>query len=245
MLKKTTGLIIREYYTGENDRIVAILTPTGLVRAFARGSRKIINTNLGATQLLCFSEFELRYSRGSVVVSGAKAIDIFYEVRQNISKLSLAQFFCEALGYFSNEDDDCNEALRLTLNCLKFLCEDKMSETLIKSIFELRMMCILGFTPQLMECIGCSAQNDKFYFSPIDGGIFCDKCTPVRYIETSIPVLLAARHICYSPFEKIFSFKLEKAHHPALSNLSEKYFTVQSEHRFGTLEFYNSIQEKP
>ncbi len=242
---KTTGLIIREYYTGENDRIIAILTPNGLIRAFARGSRKIKNTNLGATQLLCFSSFDISKSRNNTyAVNSAKAIEIFFELRQDISKLSLAQYFCEAVKYFSDEDDDCSETLRLTLNCLKFLCTGKLSERLIKAIFELRMTCIAGYTPDLTSCVGCGTEEGRFFFSPQDGGIYCSNCAPVRYIEMPTPALLAARHICYSPFDKIFSFKLDDKNVLALAKMAEKFFVNQAERKFGTLEFYNSLQEK-
>ena len=244
MMIKTTGLIIREYLTGENDRIVAILTPNGLVRAFAKGSRKLSNSNLGAIQLLCFSSFDLSKSKDTYTVCSAKAIEIFFELRNNITKLALAQYFCEAVKYFSDEDDDCSEVLRLTLNCLKFLCTDKFKEPLIKAIFELRLTCIAGYTPDLSCCVGCGNEDGRFFFSPIDGGIYCNNCAPVRYIEMPSAVLLAARHICYSPFDRIFSFKLEDKHIPSLTKMSEKFFVTQADHKFGTLEFYNSLQEK-
>ena len=50
MNSTTKGLVIREQTTGENDRLVTLLTADhGLVRAFVRGGKQLKNRRAAAT----------------------------------------------------------------------------------------------------------------------------------------------------------------------------------------------------
>lgn len=52
MNSTTKGLVIREQTTGENDRLVTLLTADhGLVRAFVRGGKQLKNRRAAATSL--------------------------------------------------------------------------------------------------------------------------------------------------------------------------------------------------
>ena len=60
MNSTTKGLVIREQTTGENDRLVTLLTADhGLVRAFVRGGKQLKNRRAAATSLFCYGEFAL------------------------------------------------------------------------------------------------------------------------------------------------------------------------------------------
>ena len=55
MNSTTKGLVIREQTTGENDRLVTLLTADhGLVRAFVRGGKQLKNRRAAATSLFCY-----------------------------------------------------------------------------------------------------------------------------------------------------------------------------------------------
>ena len=64
MNSTTKGLVIREQTTGENDRLVTLLTADhGLVRAFVRGGKQLKNRRAAATSLFCYGEFALYRGR--------------------------------------------------------------------------------------------------------------------------------------------------------------------------------------
>ena len=61
---KTDGLVIKETATGENDRLVTVLTREyGLIRAFVRGAKKLKSSFQCSTQLLSYSRFSFYKSR--------------------------------------------------------------------------------------------------------------------------------------------------------------------------------------
>ena len=76
----TKGLIVREQHTGENDRIITVLTrDKGVVRAFATGARRIQHKNSVGTQLLCYSDLALFRGKDSYRVDEAVPIEVFFD----------------------------------------------------------------------------------------------------------------------------------------------------------------------
>ena len=45
----------------------------------------------------------------------------------------------------------------------------------------------------------------------------------------------------YSKFESLYAFEIPEKEAMLLSKITEKYITLQTEHKFTTLDFYNSI----
>ena len=58
MILRTDGIVIREQMTGEQDRLITILTrENGIIKGFVNGGRNPKNKNVAATGLLCYSDF--------------------------------------------------------------------------------------------------------------------------------------------------------------------------------------------
>ena len=99
MQLKTQGLIIKEQTVGESDRLVTILTrDEGVVRAFARRAKNLKDSKNAGTGLLCYSRLKLSRGRDTYNVNEAFPIEIFFELRQDVTALALAQYFCQLAG---------------------------------------------------------------------------------------------------------------------------------------------------
>ena len=91
---ETDGVVLREQNTGENDRVITILTRThGIVRAFAKGSRRLKSGSAAATQVFCYSRFVIFRGRDAYTVDDAEIKQMFYGLRDDLEKLTLAQYF--------------------------------------------------------------------------------------------------------------------------------------------------------
>ena len=96
MQLKTQGLIIKEQTVGESDRLVTILTrDEGVVRAFARRAKNLKDSKNAGTGLLCYSRLKLSRGRDTYNVNEAFPIEVFFDLRRDITALALAQYFCE------------------------------------------------------------------------------------------------------------------------------------------------------
>lgn len=239
------GLVIKEHHTGESDRIVTILTKEyGLLRAFATGSRKIKSKTGAGTQLLCYSELGLVKGRDTYRVTEALPVAVFFSLRSDIEKLTIAQYFCELAGVLVNEGEPSGEILRVLLNSLSLMAEGKRTPSLIKAITELRLLCEAGFQPDLVACCSCGRfEGSRFYFHPLSARLYCSDCkvNDSALMEINLTVLSALRHICYAPLEKLYNFTLPEIDQKSLGNVTERYLLMQTDHYFSTLNFYHTL----
>lgn len=245
MRTNTDGLILKEQNIGEKDKLVTVLTRhNGLVRAFVRGAKSFKNRKNSATGMFCYSKLSLYKSKDSYIIDEAEPLETFFGLRDDLDKISLAQYFSELAISLVQEEEPAEEYLRLILNSLHFLSKGTMPNEQVKAITELRMMCIAGFMPNLIACERCGEyETNTMYFDVEDGLLYCENCISSQALfSLDIGLVKALRHIAFSDFEKIYSFKMEDYAIPDLSYITEKYLLSKLQRNFKTLDFYNSIK---
>ncbi|MGN1320585.1 MAG: DNA repair protein RecO [Acutalibacteraceae bacterium] len=239
----TDGLVIKETNIRDNDRLITVITrDMGVINAFVRGAKSIKSKRSPATSLLAFSNFNLESKGDTYTVTEASVNKIFFTAGSDIVVLSIAQYFCELCNILRPVEGEAEEFLRLILNSLHFLTENKRSPELIKAITELRVAVIAGYAPNLIACDGCGKFEDAvMYFKFDDGTLYCSNCRKENCVSVTLTVLQAMRHIVYSKFDSLYSFEIPEDAAKQLSTLCEKYITYQTEHKFTTLEFLRGI----
>ncbi len=238
----TDGLILKRGAVGESDRLVTVLTrDLGVIRAFVHGASKVKGKSTSATDALMYSSFTVTRTKDTYKIDEITPIEVFFELRSDIERLSLAQYFCEVAMYLVVEGENAEEPLRLMLNCLYMLCKGLRSNEQIKAIFELRMMTLAGFMPDLEGCSSCGASEDKPARFDYAGGTFeCEACAKAA-ANISAPMLRAMRHISCCDFGKLFSFELTPDAAKALSRVTERYIITHCDREFTALNFYKSL----
>lgn len=244
----TDGLIISEMNIGEQDRLVTVLTRNrGIIRAFVKGAKNIRSPKNASTRLLCYSRLDIFVGRDKYIIDDAVSQEMFINLRSDIEKLSLAQYFCELVGYVCPEGEPAEDYLRLTLNSLYFLSNGKRSNDVLKAIYELRILSVSGYMPDLVGCCKCRCyEAEKMYFQPFSGTLICGDCIDESGFESAINIGMgvtsAMRHIIYSQFEKLFSFTLSRDGERLLEHVSEMYLFTRIEKDFTALKFYKTIK---
>lgn len=244
----TDGLILREQNIGEQNRLVTVLTRShGVVRAFVRGCRSLKSPKGSATRLLCYSRLVIFIGRDTYTIDEAQSEEMFIPLRQDVVKMSLAQYFCELAIHYVPENLPAGDYLRLLLNALYLLSHDKRPTGLIKAAVELRMLTLGGYMPDLICCEGCKCyEHEKMYFLPKRGVLLCGDCLKEN-VEDSIllgmGVTTAMRHCVYAQFDKLFQFSLPPDSIALLERASEEYLLHISEKTFKTLDFYKTIRD--
>lgn len=245
----TDALIIRENNNiGEADRFVTALTrDLGVVRASARGARNLKSRNASATQLLSYSRLTLHRGRDKYIVEDAQPVSVFFELRSDMEKLALAQYFCELAGVLAPQEEPAEDFLRLMLNALHFLSTAKRDPRLIKAVLELRMLGLAGFAPDLLACASCGVFEDEtMWLLPREGTLLCHNCRPASHepggIAIPANVLAAMRHIAYAEFDKCFSFTMSDEGMDRLAACTETFLFAQLGRSFQSLDFYHSLK---
>ena len=222
----TDGIVLKTSVTGEADLIVFVLTRTrGLIRAFAKGARGTKNKLHAGSSVFSYCDFSFTEKNGVFHVAEAEVKEVFFALRQEIGKMTLAQYFSEILLKTLPEGPADEEYLRLLLGALYYLCGDKKPILQIKAVYELRFAVISGYAPPVHACAVCGAfQTEKMYFNCLNGDLYCSACgSPAEVPEVPFSVVAAMRHVVFSPLEKAFSFQLNPELLLNLTLLTEKY----------------------
>ncbi|MEE0265076.1 MAG: DNA repair protein RecO [Acutalibacteraceae bacterium] len=242
----TDGLIIGEQNIGEQDRLITVLTrERGIIKAFVKNCRSLKSAKGSATRLLCYSRLVLYINRDTYIVDEATSEEMFIKLRTDIVNMSLAQYFCELVGHLAPKESKAEEYLRLMLNALYLLCNNKRPLSVIKSAVELRMLCFSGYMPDLVCCNSCKCyESEVMYFLPKSGRLVCGDCIHdinEQSIKIGMGVTTAMRYCIYAEQNKMFNFKLSDNGLKLLESCCEQYLFYTTSHNFKTLEFYKTI----
>ena len=242
MYLKTEGLVLRVTPYQEADAMLSVLTrEQGLLSLRARGVRRAKSPLKGACQLLAYSEFTIFENRGFHTVNEAAPLEMFLPLRQDLEKLTLAQYFAQVAEVLSQEDAPQSGILPLTLNAIYALTKLDLPQRQIKAVFELRTMCVSGFQPDVSGCAVCGAQAPE-RFDVSEGCLVCAGCggNGIR-MPLGRGALAAMRYITLCEPKKIFSFRLEPQALDELADIAEAYLITKLERGFSTLDFYKSL----
>ena len=239
------GIVLRVTDYNDRDALLTLLTRHhGKLTVKVRGLRRKNSPLTAPCQLLAYGEFTLFEYRGQYTVNEAHSLELFSQLRRNLTKLSLGTYFAQAAELLSQEDLPNPELQSLLLNCLYALSKLELPESQIKAVFELRAACISGYTPDLFGCHICGNQNpERFDISA--GQLECRNCRSSESNGIRLPVtpsvLDAMRYICLCDPKKLFSFRIGTETLMLLSTLAEAYLTTQLERGFSTLDFYKQL----
>ena len=167
----TPGLVLKETRYKESDRILTILTPElGVISASAQSSLRLKSRLFSACGLFCYSEFVLVPGRNMYTVREASVKNVFHGISRSIEATSLAMYLAEMAAALSPTGEEAGRELRLLLNCLYMISENKADLRVIKAVFELRTMSECGFMPQIVCCRDCNAYDgEAFYLDAQEG----------------------------------------------------------------------------
>ena len=246
MTVKTRGIVLGQIPMRDQDKKLIILTgDMGLIEAIGRhvgGARSKLSA---AAEVLAYDDLCLFSGKSGYIVDSADLLRNFYGLRADLHSLSLAGYLCEVTRFILPDRDNGGACLKLLLNTLWLLEQGKRSPALLKAVYELRLLCLSGFAPDLSGCLHCGAEEGLAFF-PLDGTLLCPACLgtmpPDRpRMPLPQPVFLAMRHICEAPDEKLFSFRLTPDSENALGTVTEAFALCQTGGQFKSLDFYKTI----
>jgi DNA repair protein RecO (recombination protein O) len=244
-LVRTRGIIIKVVNTGEADRIVTILSDTnGKVQAMAKGARRPKNKLMAGTHFLCYSDFVLFKGRTLYSINSCECIENFYDLRNDIVKLTYASYMSRLLYDTVQEEQPSQSILSLFLNSLYVLVKADSNSNLIARAFELRLLSELGFAPAADVCGICgSSLEENCSFSFDKCSVLCERCSRPEIGDVPIKTgtLKAARHILYSKPEDIFKFRLAPSILEELGRLNDRYLKATLDKDYRQLDFLKTL----
>lgn len=230
---KTKGIIIAENNMGDFDKMVTLLTPNGKIGCSAKGSRRPKSQLMAGTQFLCFGEYMLFKGSSTYTLNSCETIEVFYKIRTDLDKLEYASHITKIIQDVTDENQNTYKILQLYLNTLYVISETDMDLEFVLSIFKLRLMCLLGFTPRVQKCTECG-KEDLNYFSLKDNGLKCSACSKqdTGAIQISETTKKAIQYIIMAPPKKLYSFQISEENKKQLSMISKLYTNLKLEKEY-------------
>lgn len=243
---KIKGIVIAENTSGDGDKILTILTnQKGKINCYAKGAKRNKSALLGGTQLLCYSDFVMYQGSELYSIYSCEVIESFYELRQDIIKLTYAAHLLEVLNDAIWENQPSNRVVKLVLNTLFMIAKEKKSAELCIRIFEFRLMKIIGYEPYINACISCGKNEyEEIYFNFLKCGFQCSNCKNTGAVKILFSTAKAIYHIISSPIENIFNFEIDDIVLKELASISSRYIRERLEKDYKKLDYIKLIEKK-
>ena len=220
---------------GDYDKMITILTPgLGKIRCAAKGARRPKSLLMAGSQFLCFADYSLYKGGDTYNLNSCETIEFFYNIRTDLDKYKYAVHITKIIIDVTNENENCFRTLQLFLNTLYTISETEKNLDLVLAIFKVRLMCILGYRPNIEKCSNCGINEDIKYFSIKDNGVKCSSCG--KQDKGAIEILPATydalRFILTAPAKKLFSFNIPEDSIKELEIISKLYLNDKLEKEY-------------
>jgi DNA repair protein RecO (recombination protein O) len=247
---KTEAIVLRRMDMGEADRLVILFSPiAGKLRAIAKGVRRPRSRKAGHLEPFTRVEIVLARGRELDIISQASAIDHFPEFGQDLERLGEAAYAVELLDRFTVEGGESGGLYRLLMETLQRLRRSDLPPSLVMCYYELRLLDITGFRPELFRCLGCSQeiQPQAQYLSAHEGGVLCPKCGRDRggARPIGLPALKALRHYQRSAFQEALAHRLGSEVQAELEGHLEAYLSFVLERHLNSPHFLRAVRSLP
>jgi DNA repair protein RecO (recombination protein O) len=245
-LYRTDALILRRSDFGEADRLLTVLTPDrGKLRLLAKGARKTTSRKAGHVELFMLTDLLVAHGRTWDIVSQAEIIEPYRALREDLDQTGHAYYLAELIDRFTEEHDankSLFELLALTLARLAY----PESIFIALRYFELHLLSLTGFQPQLYFCLTCNEALEPVenYFHFADGGTLCPQHGQTRPHAEPLPlsVLKVLRYIQTEPWEKVAKLQLTAQTKQHVEKLLLGYITFILERQLKSVDFLRKLR---
>ena len=210
---EVTGMILKQSPSGEYDRRVCILTKErGKISAFAKGARKPGSRLAAATNAFVFGTFKLYAGRSSYTMTDADVSNYFENLMKDYVGACYGMYFMEIADYYTRENNDEREMLKLLYQSLRALGAENIPDPLVKCVFELKSIAVNGEFP----------------------GVPADR-------ELSESTQYTIQYIAASPVEKLYTFAVTEAVLEELEQVAGDFQKRFVGHEFKSLEILKTL----
>jgi DNA repair protein RecO (recombination protein O) len=180
-INHTEAVVIGSTNLVEADRIISVYSPEfGQIRGVAHGVKRIKNRFGSALEPLTHIQliYKDRPNRELQIFQQADIINSYQTLRDDIICLCAGLYAAELVQKLTPVGGDGQPPIFSLLLKTLALLSTKTDTISILRIFEVRFLDLLGYKPNLTQCLGCQAlpQGYGWGYSPSKGGLICPAC---------------------------------------------------------------------
>lgn len=175
------AITVGSFPLGESDKIVSLFSAErGMVRAVAKGARKPGTKIAGRAEVLNINKLLMAKGRSLDIITQAEGIETFNSLRRDLVRLSYSLYYAELTQHFGQGLEE-ESAIYFDYLCEALMLQaNKTADPLLLCLeFELGLLDLLGYRPELDVCVACRAPLTDYTLSIFHydfGGIVCERC---------------------------------------------------------------------
>jgi DNA repair protein RecO (recombination protein O) len=245
---RTESIILRRTDFGEADRLLTLFSREyGKIRAIAKGARKPQTRKAGHVELFMRTNFLIAKGKNIDIITQAELVEAYGALREDLVRTTYASYIVELLDRFTaDEDRDLHKYNLLAEGLGWFATSDNM--LLAARFYELRLLSLAGFQPQLFNCVSCgeAIQEQDQFFSAELGGLLCPNCQTAdrRSKAISSVAVKVLRYLQTHNWETVKALQLRRELHSELENVMHYYLTYLLERELKSVDFLQRLRRE-
>jgi DNA repair protein RecO (recombination protein O) len=220
----------------------------GRISCIAKGSRKPSSKISGHIEVFMRSSFLVSRGKNLHLITQAENIEEYEYLRKDLSGIGAGSYVVELVDAFTFEEGSNLKLYDLLLTTLEALNDGK-NHAVVTHYYELHLMDLVGFRPELFECVECGekvVEQNQFLSGEL-GGVICPNCisriraASVRPISSS--TLKYLRHFQRSSLQGLLEINISMEVLDGLEKSIRYYLTHTLERQLNSPDFISQIKE--
>lgn len=247
-LYRVEAIVIRRRDWGEADRLLTLYTrELGKIQAVAKGARKPTSRKAGHIELFTHTRLLIARTRSIDIITQAETIEAYQALRASLEASTMAHYFAELLDRVTGEAEPDQPAFELLCSALSWL-GDPDDPRLVARYYELRLLELAGFRPELHNCPSCDERLGPVdtVFSPAQGGVLCPRCAQGarNTLALSLPAFKVLRYGQTRNWEQFRRLRLTPQLHAEVERVTHQYLLFVLERNLKSVEFLRQLRRE-
>ncbi len=249
---RTQAIVLSRRDFGESDRLLTLFTPDyGKISAIAKGARKPQSKVSGHVELFARTDVMIHKGRNLDILAQAELIDPYLGLREDLTRGAYANYIAELLDRFTADEDVSQSDLFVLLHqTLQRIADDDDDPRLATRFYELMLLDLVGFRPELMECVVKREPllPQAHFFSNEEGGIVSQLAAPQMssgLVSIDFNTLKLLRHMQRNEkkYERVRSLKVTPEQHAHAERIMLGYIAHLLESKLQTIDFIRRLRQ--
>jgi DNA repair protein RecO (recombination protein O) len=245
---RSEAIVLRRVDFGEADRLLTLFSREfGKIKALAKGARKPQARKAGHVELFMRSDFMFAKGKNIDIVTQAEVVEPYLALRDDLVRTTYAAYAAELLDGLTAEADRDLAKYDLLSKALGWLAESD-NYLLAARYYELRLLALAGFQPQLFHCVSCNEpieQQDQFFSAEL-GGLLCPACQAAdrRALSISASAVKVLRHLQTHSWSHVKALRLRPRVQRDLENVMHHYLRHILERNLRSADFLYRLRRE-
>lgn len=245
---RSEAIVLKRTDFGEADRLLTVYSQNfGKFKAIAKGARKPQSRKTGHVDLFMRTQFLFAKGQSLPLITQADTVETYAALRTDLMRMTHASYMVELLDQFVVNEDPNRPLYNLLSDGLSW-CATGEELPLATRFYELHLLSLTGFQPQLFRCVGCNEplQEQDQFFSAELGGVLCPSCYAKdrngRFLSST--ALKVLRYLQSRDWATVKGLNLKRPLQTELEIIMQHYLTYTLEHTLKSVTFLHHLRRE-